>query len=304
MGRRRGRNLEGLLAIAAWLPWWLALLLAPPSYFALRHLANREVRRASDLEDLASVVVDQGVVLFAQIGQFALPAILVVGAVISLSKRAKSAALVNRFAGDPEERVVQGNGRASVNEGQASMSWREFEMLVAELFRRQGYRVAETARGADGGIDVECYRGAERFLVQCKHWSARLVDVKVVRELNGVIAGEKATGGAVVTTGRFTRDAIEFARRANVELIDGERLWLLARELPHHGGKPRIPDPVPAEGKATSAPAVSGDPACPRCGSEMVLRKAKRGVHAGQQFWGCRQYPKCKGTAPAPAEHG
>jgi restriction system protein len=47
----------------------------------------------------------------------------------------------------------------------------------------------------------------ERFFVQCKHWSARLVDVKVVRELKGVIAGENATGGAVVTTGQFTRDA-------------------------------------------------------------------------------------------------
>ena len=33
---------------------------------------------------------------------------------------------------------------------------------------------------------------------------------------------------------------------------------------------------------------------CPRCGSSMVLRTAKRGTSAGGQFWGCSAYPKCK----------
>lgn len=36
-------------------------------------------------------------------------------------------------------------------------------------------------------------------------------------------------------------------------------------------------------------------PVCPVCGSSMVLRRAKRGAHAGSEFWGCSQYPKCKG---------
>jgi len=33
---------------------------------------------------------------------------------------------------------------------------------------------------------------------------------------------------------------------------------------------------------------------CPRCGSSMVLRTAKRGNNAGSQFWGCSAYPKCR----------
>ncbi len=37
---------------------------------------------------------------------------------------------------------------------------------------------------------------------------------------------------------------------------------------------------------------------CPDCGSDMVLRMAKRGPNAGNQFWGCSAYPKCKGTNP------
>ncbi len=36
--------------------------------------------------------------------------------------------------------------------------------------------------------------------------------------------------------------------------------------------------------------------ACPRCGSHMILRTAKRGMYAGNQFWGCSQYPQCKGV--------
>jgi restriction system protein len=31
----------------------------------------------------------------------------------------------------------------------------------------------------------------------------------------------------------------------------------------------------------------------------MVLRTAKSGKNAGQQFWGCSGYPQCKGVAPA-----
>ena len=38
--------------------------------------------------------------------------------------------------------------------------------------------------------------------------------------------------------------------------------------------------------------------ACPLCGGLMVLRTARKGMNAGKQFWGCKNYPKCKGTRP------
>jgi four helix bundle suffix protein len=37
-------------------------------------------------------------------------------------------------------------------------------------------------------------------------------------------------------------------------------------------------------------------PYCPQCGKSMVLRTAKTGKNAGKRFWGCSDYPKCKGT--------
>lgn len=36
-------------------------------------------------------------------------------------------------------------------------------------------------------------------------------------------------------------------------------------------------------------------PRCPVCGSTMVLRTAKRGARAGKKFWGCSEYPYCRG---------
>jgi len=37
-------------------------------------------------------------------------------------------------------------------------------------------------------------------------------------------------------------------------------------------------------------------PNCPLCGKATVLRTAKSGKNAGSQFWGCSDYPSCKGV--------
>lgn len=37
------------------------------------------------------------------------------------------------------------------------------------------------------------------------------------------------------------------------------------------------------------------EPFCPKCGSEMVLRTARKGKYAGKNFWGCSKYPNCNG---------
>lgn len=42
----------------------------------------------------------------------------------------------------------------------------------------------------------------------------------------------------------------------------------------------------------------TNSPACPLCGQPMQLRMQKRGQGQGRQFWGCLNYPHCKGTRP------
>ena len=41
---------------------------------------------------------------------------------------------------------------------------------------------------------------------------------------------------------------------------------------------------------------LEDSPRCPVCNSLMVQRTARRGEGAGSQFWGCSNYPKCRGT--------
>ena len=37
-------------------------------------------------------------------------------------------------------------------------------------------------------------------------------------------------------------------------------------------------------------------PLCPKCSGSMVLRTVRKGSAAGQKFWGCGDYPACRGT--------
>jgi len=36
---------------------------------------------------------------------------------------------------------------------------------------------------------------------------------------------------------------------------------------------------------------------CPKCGSELILRVAKKGKNKGNKFYGCSNYPKCRHSA-------
>jgi hypothetical protein len=56
---------------------------------------------------------------------------------------------------------------------------------------------------------------------------------------------------------------------------------------------PRISRKIAAP-KTSEHAGVIEAPICPKCGSKMVLREAKRGARAGQSFWGCSRYPACR----------
>ncbi len=60
---------------------------------------------------------------------------------------------------------------------------------------------------------------------------------------------------------------------------------------PEAPARPPVTKPAPTE----SAPEVAA-PRCLHCGSAMVRRTVRRGERAGSEFWGCCQYPKCRGT--------
>jgi restriction system protein len=43
---------------------------------------------------------------------------------------------------------------------------------------------------------------------------------------------------------------------------------------------------------------TTADRRCPKCGSALIVRTAKKGRQAGNQFWGCASYPACRYVQP------
>ncbi len=112
------------------------------------------------------------------------------------------------------------------------MSWRQFEQLSGEAFRRQGYAIEEIGLGgADGGIDLILHKNGQTTLVQCKQWQNRQVGVKVVREMYGLLLHHQAAAVKIVALGDYTPDARYFAQGKPIELIHGGELIATVRSL-------------------------------------------------------------------------
>ena len=138
----------------------------------------------------------------------------------------------------------------------------------------------------DGGIDFVLKQNGNRFLVQCKQWKKYKVDVRVVREMYGVMTAERATGVIIMTSGLFTQEAKSFAENKPIDLVEGRQLAELIRVAQEK------PIAIAAEAETEQDTKMI----CEKCGADLVLRTARRGKSAGNQFWGCSSFPKCTFT--------
>jgi len=66
------------------------------------------------------------------------------------------------------------------------------------------------------------------------------------------------------------------------------------RQAATGGDIPTAPEEL--SGPPPPATDGSGAPPCPKCGRPMVQRTAKRGGRSGTPFWGCPDYPHCRGV--------
>jgi restriction system protein len=288
MNKRKTSPAASLIELFAVLPWWVGATMAIVSYLLLHRVATQSVAPANQPGQIGTMVTHMMWQSLAKIGQYLLPLICLIGSAISVWRRKVRKDLVVDAA--------QGTATSALD----GMSWQKFEMLVGESFRQQGYQVTETGGGGpDGGVDLTLAKGGEKFLVQCKQWRALKVGVDVVRELYGVMAARGATGGFVVTSGRFTNDAVQFASGRNVNLIDGTALHTMLKQASSATASRAPQRPSESASKALRKSPTAVTPACPVCQKDMVRRTAKRGANVGGEFWGCVDYPGCRGTRQA-----
>lgn len=113
-----------------------------------------------------------------------------------------------------------------------------FERLTQRMLRESGFvHVEVTGRTGDGGIDgkgIARINGLMSFHIafQCKKYKGS-VGAPEIRNFRGAIVG-RADRGMFITTGSFTKAAIEEANRdgaAPIDLVDGDQLADKLKEL-------------------------------------------------------------------------
>lgn len=224
MARGRINPLEWLVDCMARWPWWAGVLAALASGLLLQALTalipgGLETAPGTPWSAFRATAME-----LVRALQYLVPVFFLIAAAVSAWQNFRQRRNYAMVAGE--------RGHAALE----LLSWREFENLVGEFFRRKGFRVEQRGGdAADGGVDWVASIGEDRYLVQCKHWRMQRVGVKVVREICGVAAAEGAAGVFVVTSGTFTEEARRFVdeNRVDIELISGSRLRQMIRGLEH-----------------------------------------------------------------------
>ena len=263
----RKSNFEEMIDAAALLPWYVSLILAIVIYLVLHAISLQPVTASPG--EMGKVFL----IGFSAALQYILPMAFICGSLFSFFHARRKRGIFDR--------------QKSI-ESIRALSWREFEWLVSEAYRRQGYSIKERGGSSpDGGVDVELFKDGRKTIVQCKRWNASQVGVSPVREAYGVMVAEGAEECILVASGIFSRDAALFANGKPIRLINGKALLELIKGI----NVPRLP--LHTEELEVIVPT------CPDCGSNMVSRLARRGRNAGGNFWGCSRYPACLGKRPA-----
>ncbi|MEH6357445.1 MAG: restriction endonuclease [Pseudomonadales bacterium] len=256
------RRNDGVLDVLILLPWWVSVMVAGVTYIALTFV-------------IPLILTDNQ---FFQVFAKALPQLAPYLAFVLLIPAPLSA--INTWR--KRRLLEQQTGIHSIR----SISWKEFEELVAEAYRRKGFSVIENHKaGADGGVDIRLKKDNQTHLIQCKQWKSQKVGVSVIREMFGVMTAESASSVIVITSGIFTQEAKNFADGKPIDLVDGSQLESLIGQVQSSDKLVVTPPPV-----------GSRQAQCPRCNGKLVLRMAKKGPNSGNKFYGCSSFPKCRYT--------
>lgn len=162
----------------------------------------------------------------------------------------------------------------------------QFEEFTCDLFDKLGYKTERVGGPNDGGIDVIATKNGVNHYIQCKKFITSQVGVGEMRNFYGAVVDKLSDAKSFfITTNIFTLEAEKFALGKPIELVDGKKLMEYVRIAGLNLDK--VTSNIPVFGSTTGEE-------CPDCGGHLVLRTAHKGSHAGNDFYGCSNYPKCK----------
>lgn len=146
---------DRLLDWSATLPWWLDSIVAVLVFALLQMLSQ-------GTQPLPHEPAPQGwlsdLVLY---GRFVVPALFLMMAAASVWRRHQRKRLIQQAAVNPSADMLD------------KLSQRDFELLVAEMFRIQGYEVDDLGSDStDQGVNLVLWQNDCKTLVQCKPWTS------------------------------------------------------------------------------------------------------------------------------------
>ena len=161
----------------------------------------------------------------------------------------------------------------------------EFDKLIRMLFRQRGYTIVEENHE---GVDLILKMNGGLTFIQYKHWREYEINLAALEEFDAIMESESVREGIVVTTGLFSQDALDYSHSKHLLLINGVDLAQMIETLSASNIE-ELTEEVEEE-----MPEL--EPLCPICSREMIKRTARKGKNAGNTFWGCSQYPNCRGV--------
>lgn len=181
----------------------------------------------------------------------------------------------------------------------SSLDWQKFELLVAEVYRRQGYSVEISAGfGTEHGVDVMLTRREEVLLIQCKHWKALKnykVNAQEIQELSEAVAEAPERKGIFVSTGEYTKDAKEFVADKPITLLGPADIELMIPQIQRRNEN--IYDFALWINEFIDSSKIV-DPVCPKCQKPMQLKRGRDGT----PIWRCTDTQTCGGRLDARAD--
>lgn len=109
----------------------------------------------------------------------------------------------------------------------------EFEDLCAKIFGRLRWGTIERlGMVKDGGRDLVIHQNGGSIVIECKHQPHTSIGRPIIQKLHSAVISSGAVKGIVITTGRFSMDAIQHAAQLStqtpIELFDIHRITDLA----------------------------------------------------------------------------
>ena len=183
MARKKNSSAADLFDVFALMPWWVGSALALALHLALHHVATLEILVTRASGQVGTMVTRSLWRALALVGQYVLQLLCLACAVVPAYGRHQRKALLVTVTNSPAADILGG------------ISWQEFELPVGEAFRLKGYVVQEHVGSASvRGVDLVLRRNIEKFVVQCKQWTAFSFGVGVVRGTLWCHGGERAAG--------------------------------------------------------------------------------------------------------------